>query len=281
MLCYIDEYITYDLGNSTIENQICFNGDLANIQDITMAMSALDQNNTDFTFFDLGLSDYDIAILDQLVIDNMGFYTNYGQIYSLESEITEFIKTLSLNGLNNQSAVHVSSLINNISKNILNASGYESGLVDVRGFIEGLNDGYFPNWHVDKSIEEVIDINHQLKSHPCGSMFIFLLKGNTTIYHPTNPSLREQFYQLANESAYTYGYDYNLEYIKGEGLDNIFSINNTYSAKFGQGSVHLTGKECGAIHAVPMSQERLFIRVFPGISENIASFKEVVYTNLY
>lgn len=266
MLCCIDGYTDQNAFNALIGDQVCFDKESSDIKDITRAISDIDQ---------------DTATLDQFVIDKMGFYSNYGQISLLESQVTEFLKTLSLNGSNNQSAVHIASLIYNISKNILNATGYDEGLINVRGFTAGLNDGYFPNWHVDKSVEEVIDIEHQLTKNHCDHMFIFLLKGNTTLFHSTSQTLREKFYLMANESAYTYGYDYNLQYIKGEGLDKILSINNTYRPDFGQGSVHLTGKECGTIHAVPESRERLFISIFPSTKENISLFKDVVYRNLY
>jgi hypothetical protein len=279
MTYYLDECINPDAFNAIKDNEICFDREFENILVIANAVSNLKSIEADFAFFDLGLTDYDKQILDSLVIDTPNFYSNYGKLSILESDVTAFVKSLSVKGSNDHASAHVSSLIVKISSHILEAIGYDNALIDVRGFIGGSNSGYFPNWHLDKSVEEVIDIHKKLKTPSCANMFIFLLKGDTTLYHPSNHALRAQFNNLAKETAYTYGYDENLRYyVKGKGLDKIFSINNTYWPKFGEGSVHLTGKECGAIHSVPMSQERLFIRVFPSSIENIIAFQDAVKT---
>jgi hypothetical protein len=261
------------------DREICIDENLEVILGITEAISKLNTENEGFAFFDLGLSNYDQEILESLIIDDFHFYTNCGEEYLLESQMIDFIESLSTNNENKQISTHVASIITNISNDILYATGYEQALINVRSFVNGSGDDYFSNWHIDKSMEEIIYLDQTIIKNPCSSIFIFVLKGETTLFHPINVEQRDLFHLKANESEYTYGYDYNLGYIKGEGLDKIFDLSYTSSAKIGQGSVHLAGKECGAIHAVPVYEKRLFIGVFPGSKSNIKAMKEALRNN--
>lgn len=76
--------------------------------------------------------------------------------------------------------------------------------------------------------------------------------------------LRERFNLMANESSHSVGYDRSLTYVQGEGLDKLFDVKNSYSANFGQGSVHLAGRLHGTIHATPKGEERLLLIITPG-----------------
>lgn len=267
--------------DTNVNQQTCYSKNHEMVLDASRAISKLDFETQGFAFFDLALSESDLKALNQLDIDNSKFYTNYGELLLLETQLTDYIKSLSSKDKNNLLSSHIAQLISNISVNILEASGFPQALINVRSFLCGTDDGYFPNWHIDKSIAEVISPDKNSLEASCGIMFIFLLKGETTLFHPITVEQRDLFHLEANETAYTYGYDYNLTYIKGEGLDKMFNVSKASSAKFGKGSVHLAGHQCGTIHAVPPSKERLFINVFPGSKSDIEAMKKVIYANLY
>ncbi len=278
---YLAECINSNYFDNDLNQQICYSKNHELVLGVSRAISKLDSETSGFAFFDLGLSESDLKVLNQLDIDDFKFYTNYGELSILDTQLTDYIKSLSSEDKNHLLASHLSQLITNISNNILEASGFPQALINVRSFVNGTEDGYFPNWHIDKSIAEVINPDNSSIKASCGIMFIFLLKGETTLFHPISIKQRDLFHLEANESAYTYGYDYNLTYIKGEGLDKMFDISKVSSANFGKGSVHLVGHQCGTIHAVPSSKERLFINIFPGSESDISAMKKVIHTNLY
>jgi len=227
---------------------------------ISNSITKLQPDELSFAFFDLGLSEYDYYILSKIKITDSNTFTTYSELNNLQNKTADFLGLVLDQSQEDYIADKVATLSVRLVNNIIAASGHNDAVVSMIAYNDGL-DGYFPCWHIDKTQEEEIQKQISISTQ---NVFIITLKGASTIYHVMDAKLREKFNLIANESSHSYGYDRTLTYVQGEGLDKLFNVKNSYSANFGQGSVHLAGFLHGTIHATPEGEERLVLIVTPG-----------------
>jgi hypothetical protein len=117
-------------------------------------------------------------------------------------------------------------------------------------------DNYFPSWHIDKFAFQKLEKPEQ---QTIEKVFIIAFKGQSTLYQVCNSECRANFLQLANQTAHAYGYSKPFNYYENYGIDALFSLNQSYSADCGHGSVHNSGVSFGAIHASPFGRARFIM----------------------
>jgi hypothetical protein len=242
------------------------------ISQISEAIDSLSVNSQAFAFYNLMLSADDQFLLSEIQITDSDVLVSYSDATNFENEISDFLALVT-----NQDAVNLAKIVNittRIIDSIITASGAAMASISMVAYNDG-DAGYFPCWHIDKTHAEELD--YQKNPITGQNVFIVTLKGTSTLYHELTGDLRQQFNILANETSHSYGYDKSLQYSKGQGLDKLFSIENSYSASYEQGSVHFAGKLHGAVHATPPGKERLLMIVTPGDSETISQLKTKSY----
>ena len=236
--------------------------------DIINAIESL--RSGDFAFFNLNLSDQTKTALSKIQIQEPGILGLYSNLHNLHDKAMGFLREHALSNKDAPYAFDVSKAIIEIVSSILCACGYNDAEVTIR--THNQDPRYFPLWHIDKSHAEAMGLSESDNK----SIFVIALKGAPTLYQHTNSTLRKEFNLLANESSYTYGYDYTRQYTQGEGLDKLLPINRAVQSNFGEGSVHLAGHVRGTIHAIPDAKERLVIVVMPDKTEIIKQFDKHV-----
>lgn len=247
-----NDYIALDYFTCGLEDYSLVSG-------ISEAMINLQPNGLSFAFYDLVLSDYERYILSKVKITDSNTFTAYSVLNNLQNRTAQFLDSVVDKNQEDSIADEMATLAVKLVNNIMAASSYNDAVVSMIAYNDEL-DGYFPCWHVDKTHEE--ETQNQVSSN-AQNVFIITLKGASTIYHMMDGELRKKFNLIANESSHSYGYDRSLSYVQGEGLDSLFDIKNSYSANFGQGSVHLAGYLHGTVHATPPGKERLLLIVTP------------------
>lgn len=249
--------------NKLLDTQTCDMFEYEVTLGISKSIAQLD-SVVSFAFFDLHLSDYENYILSGIKIKDSNFLVSYSGLNGLEDQVMKFLSSVIDESQQGFISEQVAWLIIKLTSNIIGASAYNDAVVSMIAYNDG-EDGYFPSWHVDKTHAE--EMNLQVRGSTwldTQNVFIVTLKGASTLYHPMDDQLRKQFNAIASETAHTYGYGTDLRYIPKEGLDKLFDLNNSSSAKFGQGSVHLAGYLHGAVHTTPTGAERLLLMVTPG-----------------
>lgn len=260
--CHANEsfYTNYVSSNSLYS---CNLKDRVIFTEISDAVSSLSYENAPFAFFDLMLSDYDKDLLSQIKIKEFGAVVVSGELVKLPSKITEFFN--SVLEQQNQDALTslLAKLMGNIISKIIAVSNTNAAVVSMLAYNEGLGE-YYPSWHIDKTqAEEIMAPCSEIQLHETQNVFIVTLKGASTRYHHLDLDTRVQFNRLANESSHAYGYDSAQNYVPGQGIDKLFSLQNSYAANIGFGSVHLAGHLHGTVHTTPEGDERLLFIVTP------------------
>ena len=196
-----------------------------------------------------------LDLLASAKITDFNVMSSYSNNEDLAKQIENFLSnTLS----NNDFISEINQIILSLINYILVAADFDFARVSLMAQNEDL-ESYFPSWHIDKTIAEE---NNSVETS-AEYVFIIALKGSSTLYHSIDDLTRSEFFQIANESSHSYGYDKNLYYIKDQGLDSLFNIEHSKSAHYGQGSVHLAGKLKGAVHSSPEGEERMILIVTP------------------
>ena len=262
--------------------EVCTYKDREVIHNIRNAIENLSLANYSFTTFSLGLSDLDYCVLDKLSIREYNTTTNYADLSSLIGDTTSFIKLLALDNENDIIANYVSKLTTRIISNIIDASDYSQAWSYIRSDVDPNGFGKYgeynfltdnddaPDWHIDKSFEEMIYPN----AIPTKDQltFIFTLKGNSTLFHAANDEIQQTFLNSAIDLDIIYGTDRKFNTT----AQNLFDISNAYSAKVGEGTVHVAGKAHGTIHTAPNHHERLVAIVVPETKENIKGYRHFI-----
>ncbi len=273
--------------------EICTADDQETIADISNASLYVKQNDFSFGIFDLRLSDYDKFILSQLVIESPFGMSNCDDFNNITKLTTDFMKQIEKGGKNDLIAVYIGKLVNRIVNNIIDASYYNNAYVFIRAFVnsdmhgESNTSNYYKNtsldWHIDKTIEEIVSgVKNATYTQP-DTIHLFTLKGASTLYQITNITVHKQFLEHAYNGYMTYEHQCNLFACDPNSLVfEMFKDEEARSYDFGYGSVHLSGKEKGAVHAIPNPHNRMTVIVIPEeemIIKDYCDFKDQLSRN--
>ncbi len=272
--CYIDECAILEF-NSDHSLQQDLSQDDSVVSGIYEAVNAIDPDLRQFSFFDLDLLKDDQEVFTKLNVTEFKYLINFSEIDNLENKAIKFIQSVTTysNDIDNLSD-RAAKIINRITKNIITASGYNDAIVTFIAYKDQIDS--FPCWHIDKTQDEEINsLNAELFKFSIQHVFIVTLKGASTLFHSLDIKTRQEFYSIANDSSHSYGYDTQLLYAPGEGIDKLFNASNAYSAMFGQGSVHLSGRKHGAVHAAPTVGDRFLMIVAPGNTSTIKKLEKI------
>jgi hypothetical protein len=227
---------------------------------VVRSINDVNSNNYPFSFFDLELSEYDKFTLSLLEInDGLDLFLSYSGKESWTEEVLDFLYSITKKG--HEKVAHISSIVINRVEQIILASSYYNAEIKIIAH-NRQEQNYFPSWHIDKTFAEESII--EAEQEQLQNVFIFTLKGPSTLFQAASLQIREEFNSFASETSHTYGYDNYNNIYQEHSLNQLFDINKSKSAEFGQGSVHLAGYINGTIHASPTATERLVIIVTPG-----------------
>ena len=184
---------------------------------------------------------------------------------NLQPIINNFIESLSIK--NCVISHNITNIITNLVDNIAHANQQKASSAYIRitssNGAEHYEQDYRPIWHVDSCADAII--NEKEKYFCNSAAYTFVLKGAATLFYPLSIIEREKIISINK----------NYNYIAYEhGLENL-NIEQSTSAKFGEGVVFLTGINFGAVHAIPLiNTERLFVLVTPTDDGEISRLKE-------
>jgi hypothetical protein len=202
--------------------------------------------------FTLGLSEKEQKMLQQLRTnnaDNLSEYNNWGSLHTLQSELVDFINSLSTD--NAAIALPIATTIHRLVTEIIESS--EQGETAVVGIVPYLNKPTGSAWHTDSCPNNTFTRDKQETCLANEHLVVFTLKGPSTKFINLPVEQEDEFRAPQRSST--------LSPSTMAMLDNSTMI---YSAQFGHGSIFLLGDSHGAIHQAPSAHgERLFIEVYP------------------
>lgn len=230
-----------------------------------------------FAMFDLNLNEEDMHVINNLFsYDQLKFkdpqeptYRLYG--FDLEKS-PSFLRQdihdhLTFYSSNDHAILSkVSDIITKVLSGVANSLGeqYEA-YMRLLPYTEGVK-----SWHVDGIESEV-----KCPASPEGYSYTFLsvLKGPSTLFYVPSVEMEEELAKIIPDfNGRHYG---NINYAeKFNELAESKFVNNTFSAPYGYGTIHLDGNELGTIHSAPQyNEERLLLLINiekKGVSDNKA-----------
>lgn len=260
--CQPDQNVTYDLEACSFEGHSI-------ADDISIALSDLKHSEHTFAFFNLGLSTYELEVLEKISIKCTLMLTYLAEENAFQDKAANLLSLCATENNDTEASRVIGNIITRVTSNIIAASNYSDALIEIRG--KHTESSFFPGWHIDKTFEEILDINNaQSQNHQ--PVFIFTLKGPTTLFQSTDKNTHNSFKLITKEFTYSYGYDKEaLEANRGV-IEQMFDYSQSHSTTIGQASVHLAGYNSGTIHSVPnlkVGDERLVVLVTPGHRKDI------------
>jgi hypothetical protein len=214
------------------------------VEKMQREVESLDENKN-FTFVDLGLSDEDLNLIDQFKVRFTDQYDCFGDLDLLQDELSAFLRSM---GNNDEHAIQrITQIIREAADRVIRASGKETAWVCVRTSTPN-REFDLPRWHWDGYY------------YPPYSGFAFkfaaVLKGNPTLFHQLTKDSREVFESHFEDREF---------------LSNFLAESLIESAKPGEGAFFLVGdRDSAAAHSEPkMDCERLFFSVLPGHASEI------------
>lgn len=201
-----------------------------------------------YIFVDLGLTDHELKIIDQIKVDNYGFCDRYGSLHLLQDEIPELLRKI---GNDDEELIQeASTIIYKIITQVTKGFGKQTAWVSIRASQPNpLFD--IPRWHTDG----------YYYSPYFGMQYKFAvgLKGNPTLFYSLDETMREIF-RKNQEDRVT--------------LSQIFDVNKADTAPKGFGAIFIVGpRDYGALHSEPkIDSNRIFISILPGQDCEIEEF---------
>lgn len=196
---------------------------------------------TSYAFVDLGLSNEEIDLFEQVKVLNPMQHNRFGHLERLKEEIPQFLRNL---GNKDEELINsASEIINKIVLNVTEAFGKQTAWVSVRAFTP-TNEYDRPRWHMDGS--------YYAPYYGVQYKFATALKGRSTLFFPVDEEGRKV---------------YSPEHMNDrEFLSQYFDSKLAESPQLGQGAFFIVGNDkFGALHSEPpIDTPRLFISVLPG-----------------
>lgn len=200
-----------------------------------------------FAYVDLGLTDQELCLIDQLVCETTVEYDRFGNLHLLKDELPGFLSSI---GNDDENVIQVvTEIIIKTVQNVTKASNKNSAWVSVRASTP--TDKYdIPRWHTDGSY-------YGPYPYP-GVVFKFaaVLKGSPTLLYNLPDDMRAKFNANRNNRIV---------------LSELLEINKAESPKKGEGVFFVVGDSLiGAVHSEPkMSENRLFFSILVGDESEI------------
>lgn len=216
-----------------------------------------------FCFVDIGITEDDFNMLDNLDIQKDDDYNRFGTLDNLEAEVGAFLKTIGSN--DDPTVENIARLINRIATDILSLSGRECAWVFLRARTPNhLFD--VPQWHIDT-----------LFSLPKRDVFEYkfslTLKGPSTLFYPI----------LKSDSAFRRFIRINL--VSRELMNEACPVDRAISPPTGLGTFFIAGEKLDSVlHSKPpMHSQRLFLSITPCHEKALELLKDGVlkYYSLY
>lgn len=198
-----------------------------------------------YTFVPLEISDKDLFLIDQFIIESSSVYSRFGNLHLIQEELPNFLRSV---GSHHEQAIQkITEIISRMASQVAEASHKETAWVSVR--VSTPNHLYdMPRWHWDG----------YFYSPYSGFVFKFatVLKGNPTLFYPLSDELREEFHLHDNDREY---------------LSELIDESLIETAKLGQGAFFIIGdKNTAAAHSEPkIDTPRIFFSVLPGDENEI------------
>lgn len=215
-----------------------------------------------YVFVDLGLSEHELSVLDQLQIEDSADYNRYADLQLLKKELPGLLKDIGNSDA--QLIAEVTQIIERLVSRIVTAAGKETAWVCLRAAPPN-STGDIPRWHIDGSYYSP----HFMPQYK----FAAALKGNGTLFYPLTPSSRAVYLDLASQIKLSNIDDPEelKDYFKQVEdqrvtLSHIFNVKQAESASRGYGAFFVVGHVAfSALHSEPKFDiPRLFISILPG-----------------
>jgi hypothetical protein len=202
----------------------------------------LDQDES-FMHFDLGLTHKERDSLQNLNVNSVSHYENYGDLAALPTEINTFINAVGSG--NTEYAAPIAHLVGKLVAKILTMTGQENAWVTMRAFTPT---AMFrePRWHSDTYYYPTSVTQYKIA---------ITLKGDPTIFYDASAEERGQLEKLKSNK---------------DALKNALNPDQIVSPRFGEGSLFIVGPDYAPIHSEPnIRSERLFLSMIPGSKQQI------------
>lgn len=206
---------------------------------------------TSFTYVDLGLTENELILIDQLKFDYLPEstkqYDRFGNLHLLKEELPAFLRQI---GNDDENVIQaVTEIISRTAGNITKAAHKESAWVCVRASTPN-HDFDIPRWHMDGQY-------YGPYPYP-GMVFKFgaVLKGPPTLLYYVSQDIRDKFNANQNDRIF---------------LSELLNVHAAESPKRGQGVLFIVADDnMGAVHSEPrMDENRLFFSVLVGDESEI------------
>lgn len=201
--------------------------------------------DSSFTYVDLGLSDEELLIIDNIKIESSHAYNRFGDLHLLKEELPIYLRTL---GKNDENLIQIlTEIILRTALNVKDAAQKESAWVCVRATMP--NHAFdMPRWHSDGS--------YFLPYDEFVFKFAAALKGSPTLFYKLPHEMRDEFNLNMDNRAY---------------LNELLDVNKSESPPKGFGAFFIVADhKFGAIHSEPpMNETRLFFSILPGNTTQI------------
>lgn len=210
-----------------------------------------------FTSFDLNLDAQSRADIDNLNVDKLDEYNNFGQTDSVLEDSAKFLQSI---GNDPALSLRVAETIDRLVKDTLSAVNAETAWFTIRSFTP--TDAFdIPRWHTDGKFYDLEDADQR--------KIAMTLKGSGTLLNNLPQSLRETFNSVARS------FDRDSPENRRT-LEKLIDPAHTHIGTAGQGTIFIVGSdERAAVHSEPpIHSERLFMSLLPGTHEQIAELRE-------
>lgn len=204
-----------------------------------------------FINFDVGLSDTDKKLLQEIRFNNQGSYYAFDNFYEIVPEVTRLLKSL---GNSEHISSRTAKIIYDIVIQVLSTLNHCAAWVSIRCFTK--QDTYImPRWHTDHEVPMIYQIGFKYK-------LTCTLKGPGTIFCNASEALRKQFNEIRNPSFLT-------DPITRVALYHLLKTSIIQTAQPYQATLFLIGDHA-AIHSEPnIDEDRLYLGILPGTKEQI------------
>ncbi len=208
-----------------------------------------------FSFVDLGLTEKEIDLSDQLKIDllpqaSSAQYDRFGDLHLLNNELPVFLNSI---GNNDEEVIEViTKIITRTVQNIVSASSRNSAWVCVRAFTPTANFNT-PRWHIDGAY---YGLNGPFPYPKTVFKFAATLKGSPTLLYQLPDDQRDTFIEHQHDREF---------------LSEYLDIDKAESPRRGEGVFFIVANNRqGAVHSEPsIDSNRLFFSVLIGDKSEI------------
>ena len=220
-----------------------------------------------YALFDLGLTSYEIDILESLIInepiDDKPIVLNYyGDLEQFESQVSDFLQSF---GNSEDDSFVAAQIIYKIVKNCCEQMGVDEAWIAIRAFKK--NHAYdIARWHIDSERLYTPQRGAILYKIACA------FKGDSTIFCDVSDKVRTKYLTMRSQSYVKIKgtREQAAALIRGD-IAKLLRSHKVISASRGQGAIFIMGDEkTGAIHSEPvMDKDRIFMSIIPGTHEQI------------